>query len=53
VSLLRDAGGLPFVKTNVPQSLFLPETENNVWGRALNPYNPDRCVSITLIERER
>lgn len=30
VELLRDAGAVPFVRTNVPQALLLPESDNAV-----------------------
>jgi amidase len=42
VTLLRDAGAIPFVKTNVPQALLVAETDNAIFGRALNPFNPER-----------
>ena len=32
-------GAIIYVKTNVPQTLMLGETINNVIGRTLNPYN--------------
>lgn len=37
--LLRNAGAVLYVKTNVPQTLMLGETINNISGRTLNPYN--------------
>ncbi|KIK70773.1 hypothetical protein GYMLUDRAFT_32823 [Collybiopsis luxurians FD-317 M1] len=37
--ILEDAGAVPFVKTNIPQTLMWPETFNHVFGRAFNPYN--------------
>ena len=39
VELLRDAGAIPFVRTNVPQALLLPESDNAVYGRTDNPYD--------------
>ncbi|CAF2517053.1 unnamed protein product [Rotaria sp. Silwood2] len=36
---LRKAGAIIYVKTNVPQSLMIGETINNIIGRTLNPYN--------------
>lgn len=36
---IRDAGGLPFILSNVPQGLFSSETSNNVYGIARNPWN--------------
>ncbi|KAG8887177.1 hypothetical protein FRB98_000387 [Tulasnella sp. 332] len=41
VSQVRDAGGVLFVKTNVPQTLLAFECANPVFGRTTNPYNPD------------
>lgn len=38
VRLLRDAGALPFVKTNVPVTLLSLESANDVWGRTTNPH---------------
>lgn len=42
VKVVREAGGIPFVRSNVPQLLFTPECGNNVWGRSSNPYSSDR-----------
>lgn len=39
VTLLRNAGAVFYVKTNVPQSLMVCETVNNVIGRTVNPRN--------------
>ncbi|KAF9041041.1 amidase signature enzyme [Hymenopellis radicata] len=39
VAQIIDAGGIPFVKTNVPQTMFAFECNNPLWGRSLNPYN--------------
>ncbi|KAF8601153.1 general amidase [Ceratobasidium sp. AG-I] len=39
VEILYEAGAVPFVRTNVPQTLMWGETYNNVFGRTLNPYN--------------
>lgn len=41
VRLLKDAGAIPFVKTNVPITLLSFESSNDVWGRTRNPHNPD------------
>lgn len=37
--LLKDAGAVPYVKTNVPITLLSFESTNDVWGRSTNPYN--------------
>lgn len=42
VKLLREAGALLHVRSNVPQLLMMPESENNVWGRTLNPWDFSR-----------
>ncbi|KAF7298916.1 General amidase [Mycena indigotica] len=39
VQLLYECGAVPFVRTNVPQTLMHGETHNHVFGRTLNPYN--------------
>ncbi|KIY64579.1 amidase [Cylindrobasidium torrendii FP15055 ss-10] len=39
VELLLAAGAVIYVKTNVPQTLMLGETVNNVFGRTVNPIN--------------
>ncbi|KAG6808488.1 hypothetical protein H0H92_003982 [Tricholoma furcatifolium] len=39
VELLHECGAVPFVRTNVPQTLMWGETYNHVFGRTLNPYN--------------
>ncbi|KAK3335999.1 amidase signature domain-containing protein [Cercophora scortea] len=40
VRLLKDAGAVPYVKTNLPISLLSFESTNDVWGRCTNPHNP-------------
>ena len=37
--LLKDAGAVPYVKTNVPITLLSFESTNDVWGRCSNPHN--------------
>ena len=44
VKCLKNSGMIPFVKTNVPQLLMTFETNNNLWGRSLNPWNRERTV---------
>jgi amidase len=39
VQHLRQAGAIIFVKTNVPMSMLIGETTNNIVGSTLNPYN--------------
>jgi len=40
VRLLKDAGSVPFVKTNVPVTLLSFESTNEVFGRTDNPHVP-------------
>ncbi|KAI1143962.1 amidase [Hypoxylon sp. FL0543] len=37
--LLREAGAVFYVKTNVPTAMMIAETVNNVFGRTVNPLN--------------
>ncbi|KAJ4352036.1 uncharacterized protein N0V89_007382 [Didymosphaeria variabile] len=39
VQLLKEAGAIPFVKTNLPITLLSFESTNDVWGRTTNPHN--------------
>lgn len=39
VRLLKDAGAVPYVKTNLPITLLSFEATNDVWGRTTNPHN--------------
>ncbi|KAJ8519145.1 hypothetical protein ONZ45_g3862 [Pleurotus djamor] len=39
VEMLYELGAVPFVRTNVPQTLMSGETYNHVFGRTSNPYN--------------
>lgn len=39
VQLLKEAGAVPFVKTNLPVTLLSFESTNDVWGRCMNPHN--------------
>ncbi len=39
VRLLKDAGAVPYVKTNLPITLLSFESTNAVWGRCSNPHN--------------
>ncbi|GJC84171.1 acetamidase [Colletotrichum liriopes] len=39
VRLLKDAGAVPYVKTNLPITLLSFESTNDVWGRCKNPHN--------------
>ncbi|KAF2095394.1 amidase [Rhizodiscina lignyota] len=43
VQRLRQAGAIIIAKTNVPMSMLIAETVNNIVGSTINPYN--RCLS--------
>lgn len=42
VRRLRAAGGIPIAKTNLPDLLFAFESDNLIFGRTNNPYDPAR-----------
>ena len=42
VARLAQAGGIVVGKANVPQAMFLHETDNPVWGRTLHPHRDER-----------
>lgn len=42
VARLRSAGAIVLGKGNVPQALYLHETDNPVWGRTPHPTHPER-----------
>lgn len=42
VARLRQAGAVVVGKANVPQAMYLHETDNPVWGRTDHPWNPAR-----------
>ena len=37
VDILLQLGAIPFVKTNIPQAMMSADSENNIFGRTLNP----------------
>ncbi|XP_078527805.1 vitamin D3 hydroxylase-associated protein-like [Lissotriton helveticus] len=39
VQVLKKQGAIPFVKTNIPQSMFSFECSNPIYGQTLNPLN--------------
>ena len=42
VARLRAAGAIPLARTNLPDLLFAFESDNLIFGRTNNPYNPER-----------
>ena len=43
-ALLLAAGGIPLGKTNLPDFVLWWETDNLVFGRTVNPWNPERTA---------
>ncbi|XP_070563645.1 fatty-acid amide hydrolase 1-like [Ptychodera flava] len=43
VQVLRQQGAIPFVKTNVPQSLLSYSCSNTVYGKTTHPTDPSRA----------
>ncbi|XP_071985186.1 vitamin D3 hydroxylase-associated protein-like isoform X2 [Engystomops pustulosus] len=39
VQVLKKQGAIPFVKTNIPQSLINFDCSNSIYGQTLNPHN--------------
>ncbi|CEL10192.1 Putative General amidase GmdB [Aspergillus calidoustus] len=39
VEMLLDLGAVLYVKTNVPQTMMTADSDNNIFGRTLNPHN--------------
>ena len=39
VEMLLDLGAVLYVKTNIPQTMMTADSENNIFGRVLNPHN--------------
>lgn len=39
VKMLRELGGVFYVKTNVPVAMMMPETTNHIYGNTTNPLN--------------
>src|SRR5262249_37808697 len=42
VAALRAAGAIPLAKSNVPQLLIYTESDNPLYGRTNNPWDPER-----------
>ncbi|NXD00893.1 VDHAP protein, partial [Certhia familiaris] len=42
VQVLKHQGGIPFVKTNIPQSMINYDCSNLIFGQTLNPLNPQK-----------
>jgi hypothetical protein len=44
ITVLRNAGAIPFVRSNVPPILMAWETSNNAYGSSLNPWNTSKIT---------
>ena len=44
MEVIRKHGGIPFVKSNVPQILGMPESINRIFGQVKNPHNRERAA---------
>ena len=42
VQAIKDAGGVPFCRTNIPQTNLSYGCSNPIFGATVNPYNPSR-----------
>lgn len=44
IKLMKEAGAILIVNTNIPEFNLWQETRNNVYGQTLNPYNTTRTT---------
>lgn len=42
IKILRRAGALIYIKTNIPQTMMISDCSNPIYGRTLHPFNPAR-----------
>ncbi|GFO03925.1 fatty-acid amide hydrolase 1 [Plakobranchus ocellatus] len=42
VKVLKNQGAIPFMRTNVPQTLLSIGSDNPIYGNTLHPHDPDR-----------
>ncbi|NXS79946.1 VDHAP protein, partial [Erpornis zantholeuca] len=42
IQVLKHQGGIPFVKTNIPQTMINYDCSNPIFGQTLNPFNPQK-----------
>jgi amidase len=47
VDSLVSAGAIIFTRTNMAQGAWFPEGDNNVYGRADNPFHRDRVTGVS------
>ncbi|NWW03861.1 VDHAP protein, partial [Oreocharis arfaki] len=48
VQVLKHQGGIPFVKTNIPQTMINYNCSNLIFGQTLNPLNPQKSPGGSL-----
>jgi len=44
IAFLKARGAIPFIRSNVPQTLGIIDCINHIWGRGLNPWNHQRSI---------
>ncbi len=44
IKCMKNSGLIPFIKTNLPQLAFNFDSANFLWGRTLNPWNPNKSA---------
>lgn len=49
--LLKEAGAIPFVKTNPMQCLLGHESSNPIWGRVSNPWDKSRTGLVVMLNK--
>ena len=42
LQVLKHQGAVPFVRTNIPQTMMTYECSNPIWGRTCNPYDTSK-----------
>ena len=42
--MFKNTGMIPYIRGNTPQIGMTFETNNNLWGRSINPWNRSRAV---------
>lgn len=45
VSIIKKEGGIPYVRSPVPQGLFSLHTNNFIWGESKNPHDKSRSCA--------
>ena len=45
VKILKEEGAIPYVTSNVPQAILCTNTNNHIYGQAMNPWDRERIPS--------